>query len=104
AYTSSPNDNLVHDNLVSSGRNDYVAAETLIDIMNDLKDPRRAEYFDPNLRENIGEVESVSTEGDVTTITFTGNIESEPIVGNHVYTPSSDPDVPNRLGIISAVG
>lgn len=104
AYTSSPNDNPVHDNLVSSGRNDYVAAETLIDIMNDLKDPRRAEYFDPNLRENIGEVESVSTEGDVTTITFNGNIESEPIVGNHVYTPSSDPDVPTRLGIISAVG
>ncbi|MFP3833119.1 SusD/RagB family nutrient-binding outer membrane lipoprotein [Chryseobacterium sp. SIMBA_028] len=31
--------------LVTSGRNDYVAANTLVDVMNTSNDPRRAKYF-----------------------------------------------------------
>lgn len=101
---TAPNNNPVHDNLVLSGRNDYVAAKTIIDVMNDLKDPRRAEYFDPNINENIGEVASVSTTGNVTTITFVDPLTVSPIVGNNAYVPSSDPEVPVRLGTITAVG
>jgi hypothetical protein len=40
-----PNNNPVNENLVNSGRNDFVAANTLVDAMNDLNDPRRAFYF-----------------------------------------------------------
>jgi hypothetical protein len=42
---SAPNNNPMNDNLVLSGRKDYVAAETIIDIMNGLEDPRRPAYF-----------------------------------------------------------
>ncbi|MCX6241781.1 MAG: SusD/RagB family nutrient-binding outer membrane lipoprotein [Bacteroidetes bacterium] len=40
-----PNTNPVYDNLVASGRNDFVAANTLVDSMNNLADPRRQFYF-----------------------------------------------------------
>lgn len=42
---AAPNNNPMNDNLVLSGRNDYVAAKTIIDLMNGLEDPRRATYF-----------------------------------------------------------
>ncbi|MGB3344000.1 MAG: SusD/RagB family nutrient-binding outer membrane lipoprotein [Aequorivita sp.] len=102
--TAAPNNNPVNDNLVLSGRNDYVAAKTIADIMNDFKDPRRAQYFDPNINENIGEVASVSTTGNVTTITFVDPLTVSPIVGNDAYVPTSDLEVPLRLGTITAVG
>lgn len=103
--TTAPNNNPVHDNLVLSGRNDYVAAETIINIMNDLNDPRRAEYFDPNINETIGVVESVSTSGDVTTIVFEDALTVTPVVGNNAYIPVPDnEEYPIRLGTIVAVG
>lgn len=46
AYTSAPpNTNPVWDDLVQSNRKDYVAASTIVDTMNALKDPRMNEYF-----------------------------------------------------------
>jgi hypothetical protein len=47
---ATPNTNPVWNSLVESNRNDYVAANTIVDIMNSLNDPRRPLYF----RENIG--------------------------------------------------
>lgn len=56
-----PNNNPMNDNLVLSGRDDYVAAKTIIDIMNDIEDPRRAAYFTEIDGEYIGgEVGSIS--------------------------------------------
>jgi len=43
--SSQPNNNPVNENLVLSGRNDFVAANTFVDKMNELNDPRRAYYF-----------------------------------------------------------
>lgn len=40
-----PNTNPVHVDLILSGRLDYVAAATIVDLMNNLDDPRRAVYF-----------------------------------------------------------
>jgi hypothetical protein len=40
-----PNSNPVHDELVLTGRKDFVGANTMIDIMNGLEDPRRAAYY-----------------------------------------------------------
>lgn len=45
-YTATtPNVNPVWTNLVQSGRNDFVPANTLVDRMNQLNDPRRKAYF-----------------------------------------------------------
>lgn len=45
-----PNTNPIWTNLVQSNRNDFVPANTLVNMMNNLNDPRRAAYFskDPN--------------------------------------------------------
>lgn len=47
--TSPPNTNPLWVDLVQSGRSDFVIANTLVDYMNTLSDPRRAAYFDDNL-------------------------------------------------------
>lgn len=50
AYESAtPNTNPLWVDLVQSGRSDFVAANTLVNFMNGLTDPRRASYFDQNL-------------------------------------------------------
>lgn len=43
--TTPPNTNPVWEWLIQSARNDFVAANTLIDMMNNLNDPRRAIHF-----------------------------------------------------------
>jgi hypothetical protein len=40
-----PNANPIYDDLVASGRHDFVPANTLVDTMNSLSDPRRPFYF-----------------------------------------------------------
>jgi hypothetical protein len=42
---ATPNVNPVWSNLVQSGRNDYVPAKTIVDVMNANNDPRRPSYF-----------------------------------------------------------
>lgn len=49
AYLGENNPNPVWTDLVQSGRSDFVAANTVVDIMNGLDDPRRLVYFDDNL-------------------------------------------------------
>lgn len=48
--TTPPNTNPIWVNLVQSNRNDFVPANTLVNLMNTLNDPRRKYYFteDPN--------------------------------------------------------
>ncbi len=43
--TATPNTNPLWEDLVQSGRSDFVAANTLVDYMNGLEDPRRPYYF-----------------------------------------------------------
>jgi len=47
--SATPNTNPIWVDLVQSGRSDFVAANTLVDFMNNLNDPRRSVYFDQNL-------------------------------------------------------
>lgn len=47
--SSSPNTNPVWVDLVQSGRQDFIPANTLVDIMNALNDPRREVYFADNM-------------------------------------------------------
>ncbi|NNE77399.1 MAG: SusD/RagB family nutrient-binding outer membrane lipoprotein, partial [Pricia sp.] len=48
-----PNTNPVHVDLVLSGRQDFIPANTHVDILNDLEDPRRSVYYDENLGEGV---------------------------------------------------
>jgi hypothetical protein len=43
--STSPNYNQLYADLVASGRHDFVPANTIVDMMNTLKDPRRDAYF-----------------------------------------------------------
>mgnify|MGYP003132610713 CR=1 FL=1 len=47
--SSPPNTNPLWLDLVQSGRSDYLIADTTVDYLNELNDPRRAYYFDDNL-------------------------------------------------------
>jgi PBP1b-binding outer membrane lipoprotein LpoB len=47
--SSTPNTNPLWVDLVQSNRNDFIGANTFVDILNGLDDPRRAVYFDQNL-------------------------------------------------------
>jgi hypothetical protein len=44
-FMTATHPNPLYEDLVQSGRNDFVAANTLVDIMNTLSDPRRPFYF-----------------------------------------------------------
>lgn len=43
--TNTPNTNTLYEDLVLSGRHDFVPANTIVDIMNNLQDPRLPLYF-----------------------------------------------------------
>jgi len=44
-YEEGSNSNPLYQDLVQSGRHDFVPANTIVDMMNDLTDPRRDKYF-----------------------------------------------------------
>jgi hypothetical protein len=100
AYTAAPNGNPVNDNLVLSNRNDYVAATTLVNMMNNTHDPRRSVYFngkvdfeyefDPTDPDVGFPVASVSTAGTVTTITFARTLDNPPAIGDDVSRQVKD--------------
>jgi hypothetical protein len=48
AYPAGVYPSPLHKELVQSGRQDFVPANTIVDLMNVLEDPRRASYFDIN--------------------------------------------------------
>ncbi len=54
-YLGTSNPNPIWTDIVQSGRKDFVAANTIVDIMNSLNDPRRSVYFSDNLGPDIYE-------------------------------------------------
>jgi len=48
-----PNTNPLWESLIQSGRSDFVAANTLVDVMNTLNDPRKYIYFKDNMTEQV---------------------------------------------------
>jgi hypothetical protein len=53
-YVGGTNSNPLYVDLVQSGRHDFVPANTLVDMMNTLEDPRRPAYFEINGEEYTG--------------------------------------------------
>ncbi|HEY4616629.1 MAG TPA: SusD/RagB family nutrient-binding outer membrane lipoprotein [Flavobacterium sp.] len=70
--STTPNTNPVWVDLVQSGRSDFVAANTLVDFMNDLNDPRMAVYFDQNLGAGVYEGGPYGENNSFTSYTHVG--------------------------------
>ncbi|QAA83202.1 SusD/RagB family nutrient-binding outer membrane lipoprotein [Aequorivita sp. H23M31] len=95
----------MNDNLILSGRKDYVAARTIIEKMKELDDPRIEKYFAGKVDLQLGEVVSVTTSGTTTTITFKDKIGLDPlpVVGvDEAYLQGPDGRI--SLGVITAMG
>ncbi len=60
-----PNTNPVYIDMVASGRHDFVPANTIVDTMNSLEDPRRAYYFT---------LVDTSTEAGVEKLAYSGGV------------------------------
>lgn len=70
-----PNTHPVHEDLVQSGRDDYVVSNTVVDIMQDLQDPRLPVYaqgmdFQYPLNANKEKKDSTFTEGGNVTLYY----------------------------------
>ena len=48
---SPPNNNPLYDQIVTSGRSDFIAAKDLMDVLNSMADPRKKQFFDTS---NVG--------------------------------------------------
>ena len=55
-----PYGNPLWEDLVLSGRSDFLAANTIVDYMNELDDPRRMVYFDENVEGYVGGIYGAS--------------------------------------------
>lgn len=99
--SAAPNNNPINNELVLTGRNDFVAAHTLTGILNNLNDPRRMAYFDPNINEVIAEVSSATKNGDLTTIQLAGQAENTPSAGDIIFIEDGT-DTPNLVGIATS--
>ena len=77
-YGAAPNTSPIYEDLVLSGRQDFVAANTIVDKMNALDDPRRSAYFRNNLD---GGVYDGGTYGDA------NNYSGFTQVGEILHTP-----------------
>jgi hypothetical protein len=68
--SSSPNTNPLYKDLVLSGRDDFIPANTVVDIMNALDDPRRDMYFANPI--------DTSSEADVEKLAYVGGTYGVP--------------------------
>jgi hypothetical protein len=81
-YLTAIHTNPIYQDVVQSGRNDFVPANTIIDLMNTLQDPRRPFYFTQNAGVFVGGIYG----------------ESSPYAQySHIAEPISQPSFPGIL-------
>lgn len=85
--SSSPNTNTLYEDLVLSGRDDFVPANTIIDIMNTLGDPRMDQYFADKI--------DTSIEAGVEKLAYVGGVYGVPSdvadyshIGGTIFLPT----------------
>ena len=77
--SAAPNTNPIWEDLVQSGRADFVAAHTIVDAMLELDDPRMDEYFRENLGEGVYEGGTYGANGNTqSNSTMYGTIFEDP--------------------------
>lgn len=80
---SPPNNNPLYDQLVTSGRSDFIAAKDLMDVLNNFSDPRKTQFFGTN---NTGQ--------------YVGSVVGEVVSFATISKPSAKvalPDAPNII-------
>lgn len=82
AFAGGTFNNPVYDDLIASGRQDFLPTNQVTGLMNSKNDPRRHSYFSENLAQS--DVVSVSSVGTVLTIS-TDNLSSNVAIGQKVY-------------------
>lgn len=87
--TATPNTNPLYVDLVASGRSDFVPANTIVDMMKSLDDPRVPKYFDKNLVDPI--TKEVIYEGGVNGATNTFRTTT------HITPTIQVPDYPGTI-------
>lgn len=75
---ASPNTSPIYEDLVLSGRNDFVIANTFANKLNSLDDPRRAVYFDNNLGDGVYQGGVYGTANNFSAYTQIGDILRTP--------------------------
>ncbi|MFI0429404.1 SusD/RagB family nutrient-binding outer membrane lipoprotein [Mariniflexile sp. HMF6888] len=75
---STPNTNPMWIDLVQSGRLDHIPSNTIIDIMNNLDDPRREVYFDDNLGMGVYKGGNYGTLASYPTVSHLGDLLMDP--------------------------
>jgi hypothetical protein len=95
--TSTPNTNPLWESLVQSGRSDYVVASTLIDVMNELADPRLPAYASdpvpfgfPLNEEGVEQDSTFNTEGVVMIFTDVSGEDSTVFLSGDVTIFAAD--------------
>lgn len=105
--------NPVYQNLVSSGRNDFVPADVYVNALKAKSDPRRFSFFAENKNKNLGTVSLITapvSPNTSSTITFDAPLANVPTVGQAVFkknTSSNLKDNPEDdfiLGYVQAAG
>lgn len=90
-YPGGQNSNPLYVDLIQSGRHDFVPANTIVDAMNALEDPRRAAYF--TLFDN-------NTPDDPSDDAYVGGIYGESnnfTQYSHIADPIQEPDFPMTI-------
>lgn len=76
--SATPNTNPIWLDLVQSGRSDFVVANTVVDYMNTLNDPRRSVFFDDNLGTGVYTGGTYGASSPYPNFTHIGDILHEP--------------------------
>ena len=89
AYPGGINANPIFENLIQSGRHDYVATSTIIDMMNDLADPRLYPYFTL--------VDTSSNPAEVKLAYYGGDAGYSSAYTQYSHIPNTNTDAGERL-------
>lgn len=84
--SGAPNTNPLWVALVQSGRRDFVGADTFIDVLKDLNDPRLSEYFQPVDGEYKGGI--YGSANSASAFSNLGTILSDPTLDGNIITAS----------------
>ncbi len=81
---SPPNNNPLYDQIVTSGRSDFIAAKDLMDVLNNMADPRKTQFFGTN---NVGQ--------------YVGSVVGEVVSFAAISKPSAKIAAPDAVNIMA---
>jgi hypothetical protein len=83
-FASPPNNNPLYDQIITSGRSDFIAAKDLMDVLNSMSDPRKTQFFGTN---NVGQ--------------YVGSVVGEVVSFATISKPATKVSLPDAVYIIA---